>query len=452
MEAIHPEDRERAKRASRQVLIEGTYDETYRILRPDGSVRWIRDRGFPIRNDNGNLYRVVGTAEDVTDRKTLEEQFLRSQRMESIGMLAAGIAHDLNNVLSPVLMAAPMLREHLHEQQDLDMLATVEKSAKRGAALVKQILSFAHGVGGQPVPVQVKHLLADIVAIVEETFPKTLQLEASVAKDLWIVTGNPTQIHQVLLNLCVNARDAMPQGGKLTIRAENCTLDDQHRVEGGRPGNWLLLRVEDTGTGIEPSVLAHIWEPFFSTKTADKGTGLGLSTVRGIVATHQGFITLTTQPGAGTQFGIYLPASGGTTGLETPATRTPRGDGEFIMIVDDEANIREMVKTIVARNGYRVLAATDGIEAIAMLAPRSGEIDLVITDMAMPRLGGKALIDVVRRMSPKVKVLAISGGPLDGSVTQGPGHHADAFLQKPFTAEALLGHVHTLLHGNGAKP
>jgi PAS domain S-box-containing protein len=447
MDAIHPDDRESVMKAAGSKRGLGTYDETYRIVRPDGTVRWIRDRGFPVRDDAGRIYRYVGTAEDITDRKKLQDQYLRAQRLESIGMLAAGIAHDLNNVLAPVLMATPMLREHVTGADDLEMLTTVERSAKRGAALVKQILGFAHGISGEPVPIQSKHLLNDIAAIIEETFPKSIHLETHIPKDLWVVNGNPTQIHQVLLNLCVNARDAMPQGGRLSIRGENRILDDLSAlaIEGARPGRWLVLHVEDTGTGIDPGILAHIWEPFYTTKAADKGTGLGLSTVRGIVETHRGFTVLSTQAGKGTRFSVYLPVSDGVPGSEAVAPPAPRGDGEFILVVDDEANIREMVKTIVSRHGYRVLAAVDGIEALSALAQQVGEIDLVVTDMVMPRLGGQQLIDVIRRLNPEAKVLAISGGAQDRDLTAGPSGHADAFLMKPFTADALLQEIHDLL-------
>jgi PAS domain S-box-containing protein len=456
IDAVHPDDREAVMLAAGTKRGLGTFDETYRIVRPDGTIRWIRDRGFPVRDDAGRIYRYVGTAEDITDRKKLHEQYLRAQRLESIGMLAAGIAHDLNNVLAPVLMATPMLREHVTGADDLEMLTTVERSAKRGAALVKQILGFAHGISGEPTPIQSKHLLNDVAAIIQETFPKSIQLETHIPKDLWIVNGNPTQIHQVLLNLCVNARDAMPAGGTLTLRGENRVLDELSSlaVEGARPGRWLVLQVEDNGSGIDPAILAHIWEPFYTTKTADKGTGLGLSTVRGIVETHRGFTVLSTQAGKGTRFSVYLPVSDGVPGSEQVAPPAPRGGGEFILVVDDEANIREMVKTIVSRHGYRVLAAVDGIEAISALAQQVGEIDLVVTDMVMPRLGGQQLIDVIRRLNPEAKVLAISGGAQDKDLTIGPSSHADAFLMKPFTADALLQEIHTLLNParTGSEP
>ena len=448
IDSIHPDDKERVKEAATAKRSSGSFDETYRIVRPDGVTRWIRDRAFPVWDKEGRIYRFVGTAEDITEHKKLEEQFLRAQRLESLGMLAAGIAHDLNNVLAPVLMAAPMLRENIQDSEDLALLTTVEKSASRGAALVKQILSFAHGIGGEPVVVQVRHLVNDVAAIIRETFPKNIRLELQIDQDPWTITGNPTQIHQVLLNLCVNARDAMPEGGSLRLRCENCVFDERAAmaIKGARAGPWLVLDVEDTGTGMEPAVQAHIWEPFFTTKTADKGTGLGLSTVRGIVETHHGFIALASQPGQGTRFRVFLPATGGEAGVENPIPAAPRGGGEFILVVDDEATIREMVKAIVSSHGYRVLAAVDGIEAIAMLAPRTGEIDIVVADMLMPRLGGRPLIDVIRRLNPSVKLLAMSGSHEGWDAVEGRGSRADSFIMKPFTGEELLTKIHSLLH------
>jgi CheY-like chemotaxis protein len=346
-----------------------------------------------------------------------------------------------------------MLRENIQDSEDLALLTTVEKSASRGAALVKQILGFAHGIGGEPVVVQVRHLVNDVAAIIRETFPKNIRLELQIDQDPWTITGNPTQIHQVLLNLCVNARDAMPEGGSLRLRCENCVFDERAAmaIKGARAGPWLVLDVEDTGTGMEPAVQAHIWEPFFTTKTADKGTGLGLSTVRGIVETHHGFIALASQPGQGTRFRVFLPATGGEAGVENPIPAAPRGGGEFILVVDDEATIREMVKAIVSSHGYRVLAAVDGIEAIAMLAPRTGEIDIVVADMLMPRLGGRPLIDVIRRLNPSVKLLAMSGSHEGWDAVEGRGSRADSFIMKPFTGEELLTKIHSLLHP-GAAP
>jgi PAS domain S-box-containing protein len=262
-----------------------------------------------ILDDDGRPKARLGISTDITATKALEEQFLRVQRLESVGLLAAGIAHDLNNMLAPILMGSAMVRQHVKDPADIKLLASMEKSAERGAGLVRQILGFAHGVGGPPQPVQLKHVARDIIAVVEETFPKSITFEYHVPTNLWVINANPTQIHQVLLNLCVNARDAMPRGGTLRLRAENVMLDDRAAtaLKGAQPGSYLMLEIGDTGTGIPPDALERIWEPFFTTKAAGSGTGLGLSTVRGIVEKHFGFIDLQTTAGHGTTFRVRLP-------------------------------------------------------------------------------------------------------------------------------------------------
>ena len=390
----------------------------------------------------------IGT--DVTAKKSLEEQFLRVQRLESIGMLASGIAHDLNNVLAPIFLAAPMLREHVSNPVDLSMIATLEKSAERGAGLVRQILSFAHGVSGVHQLLQVKHLIKDTGSVINQTFPKNIRLEESIEANLWPIMANATQIHQVILNLCVNARDAMPSGGKLVLRAENCLLDDiaARAIPGGVSGAWLVLHVEDSGSGIPPEVLEHMWEPFYTTKPTGKGTGLGLSTVRGIVENHKGFVDLKTKAGRGTTFRVYLPAniSAKEGGPNSAHPFVARGNGELILIVDDEAQIRDITAAILSHHGYRVIIAGDGTEAVALFAPRSDEIRILITDLSMPNLDGASLANVVRRLNPNVKILAMSGLASGGLNTE-MQRYAGAFLIKPFKADALLNTVNKLLHG-----
>ncbi|HMD60313.1 MAG TPA: ATP-binding protein [Opitutaceae bacterium] len=387
---------------------------------------------------------------DLAVTRRLDDQFLRAQRLESIGMLASGIAHDLNNVLAPIILAAPVLREHATNPDDLRIIASLEKSAERGVDLVRQILTFTQGVGGGHQLVDVKHILQETTSVVNETFPKNIRLDSGVPANLWPVMADPTQVHQVLLNLCVNARDAMPTGGVLSLKAENCLLDERSakKIDGGSAGAWLVLHVEDTGTGIPPDALEHIWEPFFTTKDANKGTGLGLSTVRGIVEHHRGFISLRTQIGRGTTFRVYLPAA------EIPAKQNdlgpvrqnaPRGNGELILIVDDEAQIREITAAILSRHGYRVLIASDGSEAVALFAARSSEISVVVTDMSMPNLDGAVLASILKHLNPMVKILAMSG--MSSGAGESKMHRfTSSFLFKPFKVEALLDAVSKLLH------
>jgi two-component system cell cycle sensor histidine kinase/response regulator CckA len=403
-----------------------------------------------VRDNAGQPKARLSIGTDVTAKKNLEEQFLRVQRLESIGMLASGIAHDLNNILAPILLAAPMLRDQVTNPVHAKMITTLEKSAERGAALVRQILSFAQGVSGAHQLVQLKHILRDSINVINETFPKNIQLVDSIPGDLWPILANPTQIHQVLLNLCVNARDAMPSGGKLRLIAENCMLDEEsaRQIDGAKEGAWVVLQVEDTGTGIPDNVLAHVWDPFFTTKGPGKGTGLGLSTVRGIVETHKGFISLKTVRDKGTTFRVYFPAAEVTTSQHKADSANPflvRGKGELVLIVDDEPQVRDVAAATLAHFGYRVLLAKDGTEALALFTTRGKDISVVITDLNMPMLDGAALANVVHQLNSEVKILVMSGlnsGARNAQMQRFPG----AFISKPFTASTLLNAVDELLH------
>jgi len=408
-----------------------------------------------IRDDSGNPKARLSIATDITEQKALEEKFLRVQRLESIGMLASGIAHDLNNVLAPIFLVAPMLRDQITNPLHLQMINTLEKSAERGAALVRQILSFAQGANGANQLVQIKHLMRDTASVINETFPKNIQLSESIPDNLWPILANPTQVHQVVLNLCVNARDAMPQGGKLRLRAENCTLDAEaaRAIEGASPGQWVVVHVEDSGTGIPDETLARIWEPFFTTKEVGKGTGLGLSTVRGIVESHRGFIQLTTANGKGTTFRVYFPAEG-IHGLESKSDSghpfNMRGNGELILVVDDEVQLRDVTAATLVHYGYKVMTAADGAEALAVFATHSADISLVITDLNMPNLDGAALANVIQRLNPKMKILAITG-MADGDADSLMDRVSVPILPKPFTATALLNMTSSLLGADKAS-
>lgn len=403
-----------------------------------------------IRDAAGQPRARLSIAIDVSEKKKIEEQFLRAQRLESLGMLAAGIAHDLNNILAPVLMGAPLLRMRATHPSDLRVLDGIENSAGRGAALVRQVLSFAHGASGDKVLIQTKHLLRDITSLIEQTFPKNVRLEEHIPNDLWTVQGNPTQLHQVLLNLCVNARDAMPKGGTLRLRAENRRMEatttgsaGQHTVAGA----YLMLEVADTGTGIPPEILDRIWNPFFTTKGEGKGTGLGLSTVRGIVANHGGFVQVESKPGQGTMFRAFLPAteqSGAGAAVATAHPFLVRGQGELVLVVDDEASIRDLVTAVLSRYGYRVLVASNGLEAMALYTPRAEEIALVVTDLSMPEMGGGDLAIALSRLNPAVKILFMSGAGGTPGVEESvpPNSH---ILIKPFAVDRLVATIREAL-------
>ncbi len=448
MDAVHPEDRDRVQKAYAANAAAGTYDEEYRIVRPDGQERWIRDRGFPVKDDDGKVYRIAGVAEDITERKKLEQQFLRAQRMESIGTLAGGIAHDLNNVLGPIIMSLDLFKMKFTDPDSQELLEVVRTSAQRGADMVRQVLSFARGVEGRQMEVQIRHLIGDIEKILIDTLLKNITTRTVVPHDLWSVTGDPTQLHQVLLNLCVNARDAMPDGGKLTISAENRILDEQYaglNLE-AKPGPYVYIQVEDSGTGIAPEILEKIFDPFFTTKEVGKGTGLGLSTAMGIIKSHGGFIRVYSELGKGTKFSIYLPALTEAFGAAAPeAPDMPRGHDELILVVDDEPAARQITQQTLEAFGYRVILATDGAEAVATYAARGEEIAVVLTDMTMPIMDGLSVILVLLKINPSVRIIGASGLSDHGYATKAASLGVKHFLPKPFTAEDLLKTLRVIL-------
>jgi PAS domain S-box-containing protein len=431
----------------------GEWQRELRITTRDGRDLVIDFRMSLVRDAAGTPSARLSIATDITEKKKLEEQFLRTQRLESLGLLAAGIAHDLNNVLAPVLMAAPLLRLRVTGNADLRLLDILEKSAARGAGLVRQIFGFARGVGGGLRLIQTKHLLADFVEVIQVGFPKSIVIEKDFAADLWPIQADPTQIHQILLNLAVNARDAMlPRGGTLRLHAANRILSEQDELpcRDSRPGAFLVMTVADTGSGMTAEVLSRIWEPFFTTKGEGKGTGLGLSTVRGIAAAHHGFVTVETQVGRGTCFSVFFPAEHPETGEAAggPAPQLPRGHGELILVVDDEADVRDMTAEILAGHDYRVISCRDGVEAIGVFAEHKSEVRLVLCDVNMPNLDGTALALVLRRLSPDIGILIMTG--LDGDPSPQTPESAPCIpkLQKPFTVEALVTAVHrTMLAG-----
>jgi signal transduction histidine kinase len=394
------------------------------------------------------LQRALNDARLARERRAAEEQMLRVQRLENIGMLAAGIAHDFINVLAPAMLGVPLLRSRHPDEIDQKILASIENSTLRGANLVKQILGFAHGATGEAHTVQPKHLLRELFDVMGQTFPKNIRLKEAIAGNLWPIRAYPTQLHQVVLNLCVNARDAMPDGGTLKLRASNLELDrlGAASIAQAKPGAYLLIEVSDTGTGIPPDLLGKIWDPFFTTKEAGRGTGLGLSTVRGIVRDHGGVIDLQTRAGAGTLFRVLLPALPEQTGTEhdTAAVAIPRGAGELVLVVDDDANVREVACASLIAHGYHALAANDGTEAVALFAPRHLEIRAVVSDLDMPGLDGTTLAAIVRKLNPSVRVI-LSSASADAGDPRRRAPEGGAFRPKPYTAETLLGTLHELL-------
>jgi PAS domain S-box-containing protein len=441
LEGIHPDDRERVCAHTARALGE-PYDQVYRVVRPDGAERWVHDRGFPVRDEHGQVVRIAGLAEDITEQRKLEAQFLRSQRMESIGTLAGGIAHDLNNVLAPIILSVDLLRSDLPAERRDALLKTVETSARRGAGMVKQVLMFARGVDGDRVQLNPKYLLQEIERIIGETFPRTMEIVTEVAADCSPVLGDVTQLQQVLLNLCVNSRNAMPGGGRLTLSASNVDVDAHYAGmnSGAKPGPHVLLQVTDTGEGIPQAIIDKIFDPFFTTKEMGKGTGLGLSTVQAIVKSHGGFVHVYSEPKRGTTFKIYLPATSLAAVESSPLepVELPRGQGQLILVVDDEEPIRHVTKNTLEAFGYRVLVAQDGAEAVALFAQHSEDVALVLTDMMMPVLDGAAAILIMNRIKPGTRVIATSGltsaQALSKKLPDTVKHH----LSKPYPADKLL--------------
>jgi PAS domain S-box-containing protein len=569
LDAIHPDDRERVAQACSGESSQDAYEEVYRIIRADGDHRWIHDSAYPVRNDRGEIYRMVGTAEDITgrkhseeklreqatlldraqdaiivrdlenrilywnrsaerlygwsaaeatgrsveeliyrdlraftaavgtvfatgewvgeieqwdrsgkplivegrwtlvnddlgrpksilaintditNRKMLEQQFLRAQRMESIGTLAGGIAHDLNNVLAPIMMSIDLLKMSVKEPKALEILSMIGTSARRGADMVSQVLSFARGMEGRRVSLQVKHSVQELLKIAGEAFPKNISLDADLDADLWPLEADPTQLHQVLLNLCVNSRDAMPNGGRISIRASNVVIDEHHAAmnHGAQLGRHICLEVEDTGTGMPPDLVDNIFNPFFTTKEVGKGTGLGLSTVMAIVKGHGGFIQVQSAPQKGSLFRVYLP-SHSEGDLRTPVEYEldlPRGNGETVLIIDDEPSIRQMTRQILEAFGYHTFTASDGAEAISLFINQRDRINVVLTDMMMPVMDGPTVIRILKRLEPRIRVIGASGIADGELVAQSRAAGMKAFLAKPYTAEALLGSLKEVL-------
>ncbi|NNN05764.1 MAG: PAS domain S-box protein [Elusimicrobia bacterium] len=407
---------------------------------------------------NGVQHRVA-TLVDITElrraeeeRRRLQEQALRAQRVESIGTLAGGIAHDLNNSLSPIMMSLQLLRMKLPDLDSKELIDTLEGCVQHAADMVQQVLTFSRGVEGRRIAVDPLVAAGDIRKIVRDTFPKTIEFELAAAPEVRSVLGDPTQFYQVLLNLCVNARDAMPAGGKITVTIDNVRLSvtDVERLGGGAPGDCVLLVVSDTGIGIPRENREKVFEPFFTTKGVGQGTGLGLSTTLAIVKSHGGAIALESEPGRGSRFLVYLPAAPlGPTARGSSAAELPCGRGERLLVVDDEVAIRNLLKRILESYDYRVMLAADGREAAALYAQHGPSIAAVLTDMAMPGMGGAALISALRAMNPALVILASSGHSSDVEKSQVLCDPSIRFLAKPYSTEALLKNIRSVLDAGG---
>jgi PAS domain S-box-containing protein len=437
-------------RAFAELMKSGEWVGELQQTTKDGREITVEARWTLVCDANDSPTSILAINTDVTKQKQLEHQFLRAQRMESIGTLAGGIAHDLNNVLTPITMSIELLKRKMPDEKSLDILNTIASSTRRGADMVKQVLSFARGMEGRRLQVQVKHLLKDIVKMCQDTFPKQIQTDLRLDQNLWTVEGDPTQLHQVLLNLCVNARDAMADGGQLVVSAHNEVLDERYtslNLE-AKIGPHVVIQVEDSGTGMPQEVIDKIFDPFFTTKEIGRGTGLGLSTSLSIVKSHGGFIRVESEPRKGTRFRLYLP--GIVTTQPQPEAEEPfvpqKGNGETVLVVDDEEFVREVTQKTLELYDYKVLQAADGAEAINIFSQHKDrdQIAAVLMDMMMPGLDGAATIAILQKINPGVRVIATSGVGDYAAKAAALGVHR--FMQKPYTGDTLLKEIGQAVH------
>lgn len=399
--------------------------------------------------DTKNPQAILVVNTDITEKKQLERQLLHAQRLESIGNLAASIAHDLNNILTPIIgftQILPIMIPNLKESI-IDIMKMIEDNAKRGSEIVNQVLLFSRGIESEWQTVNIEKILTEVLRLIRETFPKSIAIESYISSSLWKLEGDPTQLHQVLMNLCVNARDAMPNGGELIISAENLRLDKQYALTNSQIdlGNYILITVTDTGKGIDPEIIDRIFEPFFTTKEPGRGTGLGLSTVMSIIKNHGGTIEVKSDRRSGTQFQIYLPASEASATENATDENLPYGAGETILVVDDEAPIREVTRATLETFNYQVITASDGLEAIAVYAQQPQEIKVVLMDLNMPEMDGLTAMRGLKKINPQVKLIATSGLATKEKVSAAESIGIKSFLTKPYTAEKLLLNLNTAI-------
>jgi PAS domain S-box-containing protein len=434
---------------ARQTVVEqGEWQGELEKINKLGQEVTVQSRWTLVRDEAGNPKSILAVDTDITEKKLLEGQFLRAQRLESLGTLASGIAHDLNNILTPILAIAQLLPfklPHL-DAQNQRLLQMLQDSSKRGSDLVSQILSFARGAEGKRTTIQSGHLLLEVGRVVKQTFPKSIAVHENVTPpELWMVSADATQLHQVFMNLCINARDAMPEGGTLGLEAKNIRLDANYaRMHlNAKEGPYVAIKITDTGMGIEAGVLDRIFEPFFTTKELGKGTGLGLSTVMTIVKQHDGFITVYSKANTGTCFTVYLPALESVDIDQSPENlEVLAGNGELILVIDDEASIREITRVSLETHNYQVITACDGIDAFSVYAEHKQSVSMIILDLMMPLLDTSTIIRTLRRMNPQVQIIAMSGLAPNQAIAKSEDTAIQAFLQKPFTAYELLRTIH----------
>jgi PAS domain S-box-containing protein len=458
LKAVHPDDQSRVAVASRR-QIEGDYNETYRVVRPDGTIRWVRDRAYPIRDAHGRVYRIVGTAQDITETRLLEEQFLQAQKMEAIGTLAGGIAHDFNNILAAITGYTELLQLQVSgtsPQTDAYLKALTQAGA-RATALVRQILTFSRPGRHERRPVELAHVVQEPLSLLRATIPAMISFDIDLASDLPPVLADPTQVHQVLMNLGTNAGHAMADGpGRLSVKLEAVDVTVEQSVGAGgklRPGHHVRLTVGDTGRGMTREVLDRIFEPFFSTKAPGEGTGLGLAVVHGVMQAHDGAVLVRSTPGEGTVFELYFPAHAPQEApmpIEKEAP-LPQGKGERIVLIDDEESIIQVGKLMLSQLGYHVDASSDSAAMLESLRGRLHEVDIVVSDVAMPGMSGPEFAGHLHDLRPGLPIILMTGYDATLSYDRLQKIGVREVLAKPFSVRELASAVRRVLDQDVAR-
>jgi PAS domain S-box-containing protein len=441
-ELLFRPDSSETESAWKDLLEKGVFAGERRHVTKDNRDIVVQVRASLMRDNAGRIKQALVVATDITEAKRLEGQYLRAQRLENLGSLASGIAHDLNNVLTPIMMAVDLLRPMARHPDDKETIRLLADSAQRGADIVRQLLLFGRGSEIARKALSVTDVLDEVRRMIRETFPRNLEFSLQAPKDLWRVVGDRTQIYQVFLNLCVNARDAMQHGGQLTVTAENVRVGEDFAREnhGARPGPHVVVQVADTGIGIEPEIMDRIFDPFFTTKPEGQGSGLGLATVLGIVRNHGGFVNVESRKGLGSEFRVFIPADDTARNTEAivASLDSLRGKGELVLLVEDEESLRQVQERSLKEQGYRTILAANGAEAVALFAQRAEHIQLIVTDVMMPVMDGLQVIHAIRRLRKEIPILAVSGlhsYRAEIQKLEDPNIH---FLSKPFMADQLL--------------
>ncbi|AFZ24077.1 PAS/PAC sensor hybrid histidine kinase [Cylindrospermum stagnale PCC 7417] len=436
-------------KALETVVADGFWEGELHKLKKNGDPVIISSRWTLMLDDKGLPKSILTVDTDITEKKQLQAQLFRSQRLDSLGTLAGGIAHDFNNILTPIMTIAqllPLKHPDLDESSQ-QMLKMLESNAKQGADLVRQILSFTRGSESKRTIVQAWYLIEDIKQIVKRTFSKSIDIKTEINANLGNIFGDSTQLHQVLMNLVVNARDAIPNGGNLRISANKLFIEQNYARKhiGAKVGFYVLITVADDGVGIRPDIIDKIFDPFFTTKEIGKGTGLGLSTVMAIVKSHGGFVEVSSQVGVGSQFNVYLPSCEESTSQMVLKTQMLAGQGELILVVDDEVSITQIIQTTLEIYNYKVLKAQNGIEALEVYNQHKDKIKLVLIDMMMPAMAGGTAIRTLQIINPQVQIIAMSGLASAEALARTTNIGIQGFLPKPFSADQLLKSVQKVL-------